>query len=224
MAKIRQHSQVTFVPQVLGQQDTNAGIPYIVPFSEPRFERKVPVHLMPTSFQTQQPGLTAGIEGISWMKVWEPPFFPTKYRVEQQQTSFWNPKPPVDLSLLQGIPWWYPFDQPKQVKVPVERQQTEMRLLLSPQAISFIQGMAWQVPFSEPYFKKETKVYVQQSQMYVGVPPQLISLIQGMAWYRPFDQPEQRKVPLRFQQFFMATLIDLRGRPTKAKGYIIGPA
>lgn len=221
MAAPLQHQQRPNFPwQVFTATNTNEGIPWYRQFDEPRFERKVPVHLMPTNFHTQQPNLTAGIAGIAWHKPWEPPFFPTKVKPELQQTQMWDPRPSQDFSLIQGMAWYYAWDQPKQRKTDVNAHQTQAQVQTPPAILSTIRGIAWRVQFSEPRFEKKVPVYLMKTEAIVF--RDVAVKISGMAWYTPFDQPKQRKTDFVIQQ---TSMWSSRSQPAVfARGYIIGPA
>jgi len=138
--------------------------------------------------------------GIPYALSWQPPFFPKKMPVNQMQTEafVWNPtlaNPPVS-----GIAWWYPFDQPAQVRVPSFLQQTEMRLFEAPQAIDPGLINAWYKGWEPPYFPKVVKAELQQTSPAYGTTFALPVKISGMAWYRDWVPPHKPKMFNYLQQ------------------------
>lgn len=123
---MRQHQGGPTYPwQVVVPPDTNAGIPYNFQWEPPYFPQKVPVHLMPTEFVSLTPEtLPPHVEGIAWMKGWEPPFFhrPYQTKVELQQTSMWSASPEFNPVPISGAAWYTPWE-------PAYRQWTNISVM-----------------------------------------------------------------------------------------------
>jgi hypothetical protein len=100
--------------------------------------------------------------GIPYIFPWQPPFFRgNRQNVALMPTTFIALTPDTLPPNIDGMAWWYPFDQPPQKKTKVTAQQTEMRVLIPSTLPVAIAGSAWFVSWQPPHFPRKVPAYLQ---------------------------------------------------------------
>lgn len=161
---IQHQQQPTYPWQVFAQVDTNAGIPYIVPFQPPFFRgNRLPVHEHPTFFGVLIPEtLPPEISGMAWWRPFDQPDQrKTKTFIQQTEMVLLIPDTlPVPIS---GSAWnvaWTPPHFPHRTK-PNAHQFSPAFVSVEGAPVG-ISGMAWFQPFTPPKQRK-TDVWTMSS-------------------------------------------------------------
>jgi hypothetical protein len=129
----------------------------------------------------------AGIEGISWMRPWEPPYF-HGVPAHIQQTEFWEPFSETLPPQVAGAAWYVIWEPPYfPTRVKVELQQTEFYVTNINTLPPTVSGMAWYRQWEPPRFHG-FPAELQQTQMQVVTRETLPPITAGM-WWKPWVPP-----------------------------------
>lgn len=110
--------------------------------------------------------LPVTVAGMAWFKAWEPPYFPTRFKTELQDTETRQIAPPPPPAGVSGIAWMKTWEPPSFRGVPVERQPATQwpAKVPIPQPVG-VSGIAFVEQWKPPYFPKVTLFYLQPAEM-----------------------------------------------------------